>query len=186
MYAQPIQLTDGSNVITVMCYFITIAVLEEDFEKARRVVPRGFEVLPVANLSANAGLPTGYSTFLLVSGGCSCGLYQSDVSPSLKRNEVYLRQKFAKKGSSESKIDRAIEQSISNHAKSNDFLGFREDFVGILRNMALQTCRFAFLVHWYDGNVVDEKVHLEKPQTITVARLGAVVPEIDQWFWVDG
>lgn len=170
-----------------MCYFITIAVRQADAEAACGKVPRGFAMAPVANASVLSALPAGYETFLLVSGGCSCGLYQSEPTPPARpHNPEHLRRKYERKGWARARIERALGQSLAARSEPGGFLGFRDDVVEILQSISATTDRFALLVHWYDEGLEDERIVLGTPQRTTPDRLADVVPERDRLLWVGG
>lgn len=170
-----------------MCYFITVGIPNTKSEAVRGEVPRGFGLEPVENKSVLAALPLGYQTFLLVSGGCSCNLYQRAATPALlSHNPDRLRRKYEKKGWSTAKIDRAIKQSLPAQAKPSDFIGFRSDVTDILRSVSRNAGDFAILIHWYNGNIDDELISMDTPQRINPNQLGDVVPEEDRLLWVAG
>jgi len=137
-----------------MCYYITLAVPSEYSETVSRFKTCGFRPSPVSNSSVLALLPPGHKTFLVTSGMCSCDLYFPEPAdrPSSKSPER-LRKKYAKKGWSEAKILRALQNCEKAYSHTEYETGFAEDLLLAFTELAEQVGRFAVFVHWYRGNV---------------------------------
>lgn len=169
-----------------MCYFITLAVPSEHVETLRHAVRPSFKPGPVANRSILSLLPQDYETFLLTSDGCSCGLYypESASRPSSKSPER-LRKKYAKKGWSEAKIQRAIESCDAAYSQREKEVGFSDDVIYALSGLAECVGRLAVFVHWYSGDVETEGVTaLSPPMEVDTADLARAMPQEDRLLWV--
>lgn len=165
-----------------MCYFITIAARNDRLDIARRCAGRGFGTAESANPCVQAALPPAYKTFLLISGWCSCGMYSAD-RPANSADPERMRQKYFGRGWSYAKIERAVKQSLAAREQPY-FVGFRDDVVAVLFEILQEIPRFAVLVHWYRGNVDDEKIEIVSTLETDSACLADVVPEEDQMLWI--
>jgi len=170
-----------------MCYFITVAVPMESIEAARREVPRGFHAGVGAmgdNASLTSTLPSGYGTFVLTSGGCSCGMYQRELPERIEPSPDHLRGKFAKKGWSASKIERAVKQAALVRPRPVDFLGYRSDVIDIYVHIAAKVAKFAVLVHFVH-KARERPIPLGQHLHTVASRLHEVIPNEDQWLWIE-
>jgi hypothetical protein len=169
-----------------MCYFLTIAVPAKHSDAARNMIPRGFDFIQTANSSIKSVLPSDYETFVLVSGGCSCGLFGQVTVQEHQSNADRLRNKGAKKGWSSTKIDRAIEQTNSAHWRRPPVLvGFRDDVVDILAKIAGNVGSFAIMVHFYQGDIDNEQISIGSSQRTVATRLRSIAPDVDSLLLVD-
>src|SRR5688500_7852026 len=111
-----------------MCFFVTLAVPSQYVDRIGEVFGRGFQTHSTANPSVMAGLPAGYAARLITSGMCSCDLYGRPHSAEAPDSAAHLRRKYEKRGWSETKIKRALEQVTAKESKTNRAQsGFRSD-----------------------------------------------------------
>src|SRR4051794_15015277 len=111
-----------------MCFFLTISVPEKYFDRIPEAFGHGFELRPAENTSLLAALPSRHVAYVLASGGCSCDLYACPKSSDQARE--HLRRKYAKRGWSDGKIARALEQAAHQQQKRSKrvaFSGLRDD-----------------------------------------------------------
>lgn len=167
-----------------MCHIITIAVRAEDFDAVRRCVVRGYYFAESANPGVLDALPPAYKTFLLISGGCSCGMYSADRLGNAPDPER-MWKKYSKRGWSYAKIERAVEQSLAARVQPHDFVGFRDDVVALLHEILEKVHRLAVLVHWYRGSVEEEAIEIVSSLEVESFELADVVPEESQLLWVN-
>lgn len=169
-----------------MCHFITIGVPKRRWEAVQELVPRGFQACLTTNPSVLRTLPSDFKTFLLLSGGCSCGLYnQPGATPSRAPDAERLRKKYEKLGWPAGKISRAIEQAESSRADTATFRGYRADVCQVIAEFVAIASSVAVLVHFYDGGVEDEPIEIGEPQRTDIKQLREIEPEADRWLWVD-
>jgi hypothetical protein len=144
-----------------MCFFVTIGIPDGGAADVEESVPRGFALDRVANRSVLAKLPAHYRTYLLTTGGCSCALFSesaSRVNVAAEDHATQLRRKYAKRGWSEAKVERAIAQAASKlDINEQRFVGLRSDACELLATFAERVGALAIVVHWYDGPLDTEK-----------------------------
>ena len=146
-----------------MCFFLTIAVPEAHAERMQETfggVGGGFELRAMTNVSVLSALPSRFAARFLTLGGCSCDLYarprashETDADA-----EAHLRRKYAKRGWSEAKIARAIEQTSATAGARTATSGLREDVIELLLALCDAAGSVAVFVHWYSGDVNDERI----------------------------
>jgi hypothetical protein len=151
-----------------MCFFLTIGVAGDSADSAELAVPRGFALSQVENKSILSKLPKNYRTFVLTSGMCSCDLYRRRTQRSEDPTE-FLRRKYRKKGWSEARVDRAIDQA-STHAAARgktQFVGLRPDAAEIVANFAHVAGRVVLIVHFYGGDVEQETISVGDSRSVS-------------------
>lgn len=154
-----------------MCFFLTLGIPRQ------RALPdfafgRGFELAPTENPTILAGFPAGYTAMLVTSGMCSCGLYAPPRATSSR--EEHLRRKYAKRGWSEAKIQRAVTQSQSAHPGPSAWSGLRLDLVDALRLTCERAGALAVVVHWYNGDIESERFTLTNTRKCALDELPAL------------
>jgi hypothetical protein len=75
-----------------------------------------------------------------------------------------LRKKYAKRGWSRARIERAIEQSKQHSTRSEDFTGLQPDCAQRLTKLCQATGILAFVAHWYNGDVDTEQFEIARPE----------------------
>ena len=161
-----------------MCYFLAVAVPARDAEHLDRIFgSTPFQVRPTDNRDLLAALPPAFAARLITTGGCSCDLYSPPDRSRDANPAEQLRRKYAKRGWSKSKIDRAVEQAIANgpatpmHGKTPLSPGLRGDVVERLRELCDSAAGVVVTVHWYGGDVATERMSLTPAQACTPAQL---------------
>src|SRR5262245_19998354 len=113
-----------------MCFFLTIAVPAKHVDRIGEMFGRGFQSYQSLNATITAALPPDHVAYHVTSGMCSCDLYARPNSRPDSDPMVHLRRKYEKRGWSESKIARAIEQTEASRSKSaRAASGLRADVV---------------------------------------------------------
>lgn len=113
-----------------MCYFLTIAVPEKSALHVPEVFARGYQVWQTTNTCVRAALPPEFTARLITSGMCSCGLYSEPRSADDREHYVgHLRQKYAGRGWSQAKIDRAVAQTSGRTRRQKAPVGLHHDVV---------------------------------------------------------
>ncbi len=122
-----------------MCLFVTVgsvAALEE-LEKA--FDRRHFQLEPANNPSVKALLPPDLATYYVTRGGCSCDLMSDRVGKFHDPNK--MRERLKKKGWSQNKIDRAVDQAIGDGSpqfrESQHGREFRKGVVALAQSHAV-------------------------------------------------
>src|SRR4051794_39247903 len=111
-----------------MCYFLTIAVPSPHAERIGGMFGRGFQTHPTANPSVTSALPAGYAARLITRGMCSCDLYARPRGADAPDPAAHLRREYERRGWSEAKIQRALEQiDVKASKKNRATSGFRSD-----------------------------------------------------------
>src|SRR5690606_691206 len=116
---------------------LTIAVPAKHADLVREAFGRGFVLHPTDNASVRAAMPRGYARQILTSGMCSCGLYTRPILGGGRDGShptERLRAKYVKRGWSETKIARAIEQATHKEPKK-PIPGLQPDVVERLQTL---------------------------------------------------
>ncbi len=155
-----------------MCFFLTIAVPTKHVERIGAVFGRGFQSHSTANPSVTAALPAGYSARLITSGMCSCDLYARPHSADAHDPAMHLRRKYEKRGWSEAKIARTLEQVAVKESKTHRATsGFRSDVLSGIEALCRAAGSVALVIHWYSGDIESERLPLGKPLRCKCAEL---------------
>jgi len=171
-----------------MCYFLTLGVPAKSADIMTSAAPRGFAIGLVQNRSVLAQLPPEFRTYLLTSGMCSCALYRRRSKRTEDPSE-FLRRKYRKKGWSDSRIERAVEQASKAKARNESpFVGLRADVATIVAEIAHQTGRVAVIVHFYNGDTEDEMLTLSTARSFAAFELltSSFPFDEDELIWVTG
>ena len=169
-----------------MCYFITIGVPDSAAAALKKSVARGLRLDPGENHSIAQALPTEYRTFELTSGMCSCDLYHSGSVSGFVTSDERLRKKYAKRGWSAAKIERALADGTSQPAQP-EFVGLRPDVATWLAAAAGNLGPLAVIVHWYRGRTDQERIPLSSETHVSAADLAQGLADIskDTVVWID-
>jgi hypothetical protein len=172
-----------------MCYFITIGLPEDKAEFFERHVQRGFHITPIANASVLRQMGQGLCTYLLMSGGCSCGLFREPPKETVADRDAHtrsaqdrFRRKYEKMGWSQAKIDRALAQRPKNR-RPVEFIGLRGDVQRFLGELARNLEQLAVVAHWYDEDLQESRLACKQgpvvsPEALLEERLRIEVDEI--------
>lgn len=156
-----------------MCYFITVALSENKAEFLEKHVPRGLHIRRIAHQSVLQHAPHGFCAYLLMSGGCSCALFNESPKESDGNRQVEdrldqerLRRKYQKRGWSTVKTNRALRQHATS-SKASLVVGLRGDVQQFLGELAMNVEQLAVLVHWYDGDVQDARFSCKEGDVVS-------------------
>ncbi len=98
-----------------MCWFITVGVRPRGVVALRTAVAEvGVELWPARNPHVARCFPPGDVRFLLLKGGCSCGLVHSPPAPA---SEAKRARAARRKGWSRAKLQRALESARQDAAR---------------------------------------------------------------------
>ncbi|MEX0716029.1 MAG: hypothetical protein WD066_05555 [Planctomycetaceae bacterium] len=168
-----------------MCYLLTIAVPRDAAEQVVRNARRGFMLGKPGYQLVEAVFPPDFESFDLTSGCCSCGMYnpRREAVDARSRRD-HLRAKYEKRGWSEAKIRRAIEQAMSK-PEPETFVGLRPDIARTLAGWARVVGEIGVLVHFYDE---ESRIVVRGTQRIAADRLETTGCELDEdiLLWVEG
>jgi hypothetical protein len=139
-----------------MCYFLAAGVPAEHGWRLRDAFTLGYTLVPVTNAAMVAAFPTGYEIRLVTTGTCSCDLYVRPGSAGPADARAHLRRKYAKRGWSDARIARAVEQAMKDRPGSAGGSGLRRDVVDRLWLLCRAAGEVAVVVHWYHGDIDTE------------------------------
>src|SRR5688572_3862675 len=127
-----------------MCFYLTVAVPADHVERIGEVFGREFGCLDTNNPSVAAALPSGHVGRVIITNGCSCYLYGKVDDAQEADPAERLRRKYEKRGWSEAKIARAIEQQ--RRSARPPLTGLRDDVVERLQTLCRSVGSVAVLV----------------------------------------
>src|SRR5262245_42181488 len=140
-----------------MCYLVTVAVLGYEGDVAGVFRRHGLLATAAMNPSVRAAMPGGALALDITRGGCSCSIY---MLPRRNRvlDEDTERRRYAKKGWSRAKIDRAITAKKHVRERRSDETGaFASAFTSAMEEIASSGARIALVVHSYTGRFDEER-----------------------------
>ena len=141
-----------------MCYFITVSIPDSGVEILKSEMPRELHLIETSNPSITPHIPENYISYVVTTDGCSCDLFSEESGDDeITKRINKLQRKYKRKGWSDSKIKRAIDQSISA-AQSPKAVGLRNDLLFYLSDVLNLLGEMMLIVHWYNGDVETEKV----------------------------
>src|SRR4029077_12012849 len=94
---------------------------------------------------------------------CSCDLFRRPASSNKETAETHaddLRRKYAKRGWSQAKVERAVTQASARPQPEEPFIGLRPDVRELLADLAEEVGELAIAVHWYNGDIETEKFNV--------------------------
>jgi len=183
-----VSLKHDESLSEIMCYFITISIPKTGIKFAQEKIPREIHLSETSNPSLEGLLPKDYVNFLVITGGCSCDLFNEDDLEANKEDVIKkLTHKYKKKGWTENKIKKAVSQSISNSSTGGNS-GLRDDLKFFLSDIALHLKEIRIIVHWYGGAVDQEKIKTKESPTISPYELRTqnIIKEIDTIYKIKG
>lgn len=138
-----------------MCTFLAIAVPGGDLASVRSLCPRGLNVDPCSNESIAHIVGREFSAYWLTTSQCSCSLVPSDASMShpgteLASLESKLRRRYASRGWSAAKTERAIADAVAA-ARTRGNEGLREDAAAFLSALCERFDRLRLVAHFFSG-----------------------------------
>lgn len=171
-----------------MCYFLTVAVPIQYGDLIEGVFQSEFQTIIGTNPTVTDALPANYVTRVVTTGFCSCELYSQPGRPRPEQLAEQLQRKYEKRGWSQAKIQRAVEQAVQSQARFPASAGgIREDVIERLQVLAESAGAVGVFAHWYGGNLESELLELKQFATCNLAdlnRLAAQLPE-DQLLLAD-
>ena len=175
-----------------MCYFITIGLPGDKAEFLEKRIPRGLHIRRIVHHAALQQMGHGFRTYLLMSGGCSCALFNERTNDSHEDRQAKgrseqerLRRKYEKLGWSSAKIDRALGQHAGSPG-AQSVAGLRGDVQRFLGELATIAGELAVLVHWYDEDVRDGDSACKKGEVVSpdAALEGRLHINSDEIVWI--
>jgi hypothetical protein len=154
-----------------VCDFLLAATTPQGLVGLRAALPADVLCQPFENASVRRRSPADWALVALTDGYCSCRLYSApDDEADRRRRQAKLERKYAKRGWSAERIQRAMEQQ-SAHRRDDSPAGLRPDLsTALAKAAALQPLQF--LVQWFRGSI-DEELDGKELQLITVGELTA-------------
>ncbi len=153
-----------------MCYFITVGVPRNKIDDLKSSIPRNLHLAESNAKSVRSYIKEDYALLLLTTGGCSCDLFSEESSED--KREKYqnnLRKKYKRKKWSNSKIEKAINQAMSSYFEKS--VGLRDDVKKFLSNSLNKLNEMFLVIHWYNGEVEDERFSLKIGPKISLSQL---------------
>lgn len=135
-----------------MCYFVTVAVPAKRESALGHFRDAGYALRSCANRQLAAAFPGGFKLFEVTHGGCSCGLYAAAIQ---RPTEEGVRAKYAKKGWSPARIERAV-ASKRHSGRLGDGTPLFKAFLEAVRGAATDAKRLVLFAHWYSGGTDSE------------------------------
>ena len=133
-----------------MCYFITLGIQADRLSVLNTAVPRDLSAWRCENPYILKHMEVGCHGYALTDRHCSCDLYscpsgqKGSTDPLFKR-----RRKYERRGWSEAKIQRALDDS-SAHGKPVK-VGLRDDVRVLIADLVDKAGRIDVFVHFYSG-----------------------------------
>lgn len=132
-----------------MCHFVTLAVPRDSLPKCRASLPDQF-VLQKARYAELVAPEDGQVMVSVTNGHCSCGMLPGEIE-SVDRT----RQKYARKGWSAAKVERAVRDHRKSLARrTGDAVLFRDWLSKIAADRAV-----AVYLHWEPGELHPDRMH---------------------------
>lgn len=138
-----------------MCHFLELAV-HKDQASAIDVFPaRELHISQDGAQELSKHIPAHFVTFTVTSNGCSCDLYTGnrDIIDA-EKEQARKRAKYKKKGWSEAKIERALNEE---QQQPQSQASFRADVKLMLTDLLRKVDNLYILCHWVDAEVKDKR-----------------------------
>lgn len=138
-----------------MCHFLELAI-HRDQTSAMDVFPaRELHISQEGKLELSNHIPNDFVTFTVTSNGCSCDLYTGnrDIIDT-EKEQARKRAKYKKKGWSEAKIERALNEE---HQQQQSQETFRADVKLMLTDLLRRVDSLYILCHWVDAEVKEKR-----------------------------
>lgn len=146
-----------------MCHFLTIAVPEKTVPEVPGKFRQKIHFTAHRNRSVTEHAPADWTSFTATSEGCSCDFYRASDDSSDHRSK--LAKKYRKKGWSETKIQRALENLKVAPTRT---AGLRDDIVDLTTELAHAFGQVRLSLHWYSGDIETEKFVLRDAGQVTL------------------
>lgn len=150
-----------------MCYFLNVAIKRDEAHLLKEKLGRGIHVELIENSSIRRHLGDEVELMVLTDGGCSCSLYtpvNSSPQHVTHAKTEKLRKRYSRKGWSEAKIARAIQDAVH---EEDEVIGLKADLREKLCTFVDEAGELTLLVHWYDNPVDQEQIEIVNKKTAT-------------------
>jgi hypothetical protein len=124
----------------------------ENQKEAKRIFG-GCSLWKNENKSFKSEVGTKFNSFWVTGGQCSCALYSYPYDPeaeSEKFRKKFSRLKYRKKGWSQDRVEREVEQILNRKSKEKG--GLSEFLFHCLQNYTKEVGRNYFHFGWYSGD----------------------------------
>lgn len=121
-----------------------------------------------SNPSVTRYSPSNWTSFLAVSGGCSCGFYHAETSSANDTSKMIA--KYRKKGWTESKIQRVLSNRPTTPVRQ---VGLRDDILNLISILVRDQKHLRLSLHWYSGSTEDERFTLNDLGAISLSNFMA-------------
>lgn len=132
-----------------MCVVVTVGVAGFRGDATAPFRAAGFTTRPAIN-PTSAAMPRDAVRIDVTAGGCSCFFYSGDTPQKAEVDPDAERRKYARKGWSQAKIDRAI---ASRHASrpATPRIDVHAHFAEAIESLARQGARITLLAHMFSA-----------------------------------
>ena len=144
-----------------MCFFLCAGVPSEHGWRLREAFTPGYTLVPNTNAAIVSAFPRRFEIAFVTTGMCSCDLYARQGSSPADAGE-HLRRKYAKRGWSDARIAKAVDQAMKARPERAGRSGLRHDVVDRLCLLCRAAGEVAAAVHWYRGDINTELVSLTR------------------------
>lgn len=159
-----------------MCYFITMAVPCSSTDRVLSLSEPGLSLQKTRNLSARAAAGNGKDAILVTGGGCSCAWYREPRSLKRQQNSISLREKYSKKGWSQSRIERVLAQQTATKTDPGD--GLHGVIVDLVEE-AISYCEELILwIRFFNGEVESETYQILSHERYSLADFKQIADRI--------
>ncbi len=136
-----------------MCHFLELAVHRDQASAIDAFPVRELHISQDGAQELSKHIPADFVTFTVTSNGCSCALYTGnrDIIDT-EKEQARKRAKYKKKGWSDTKIERALNEEQPQSQES-----FRADIKLMLVNLLGKVDKMYLLCHWVDAEVKDQR-----------------------------
>ena len=163
-----------------MCLFISIAISENDRPHLRAILSREVRLDPQTNADLQALVHPSDHVFVLSTSGCGCHLFGEPEEEDEAVDRDNRARKYARRGWSPAKIQRALSQADSAHPVERSFTGIRADVREALATAASRTGCLHIFVHDYEGSVDSARITPAGRVAVGLEELRVGTVEIEQ------
>jgi len=165
-----------------MCYLITVGIPENVDPPTLPSPPGGTALTRHRNEGGGHVHGHGYDAYRLTDAHCSCSLYSSSATAGKPRqySEEWYRSKFARRGWSPTRIERAVTEALATRASraSEDFTGLHPAVRAFLARCAEALGEVRLIVHFHDDPFASEPFVLRETRTLTRQELVVGSPSV--------
>ena len=151
-----------------MCHIVTIAIVRTKGIAIQAFRSEGFDISRNDNRSLAGLFGSENASFDVTIEGCSCAFYQDRDGPDIDAD--HLRRKYQKRGWSEAKIRRALQQMLQA-PRLIEQRRVRASFVPAVEAVVREAGRIQLFSHFYDGSFALEDVTDARSQSISLRKL---------------